>query len=83
MHRIQLLFSMIALFIRIELLCISVHRLPPNRAKGVAVFEDSPIRYNNAYFGFTAFAVGAGGGCLDALLSIFFLPLSGRRPVID
>ena len=32
-------------------------------------------------------AVGAGGGCLDIFLSsiasLFFLPLSGRRPVID
>ena len=32
-------------------------------------------------------AVGAGGGCLDIVLSsitsIFFLPLSGRRPDID
>ena len=34
-----------------------------------------------------ALAVGAGGGCLDILLSsilsLFFLPLSGRRPDID
>ena len=31
-----------------------------------------------------ALAVGAGGGCLDILLSSFlFLPLSGRRPDID
>ena len=34
-----------------------------------------------------ALAVGAGGGCLDILLSsifsIFFLPLSGRWPNID
>ena len=32
-------------------------------------------------------AVGAGGGCLDFFLSsmtsLFFLPLSGRRPDID
>ena len=30
-------------------------------------------------------AVGAGGGCLDifSLTSLFFLPLSGRRPDID
>ena len=32
-------------------------------------------------------AYGAGGGCLDILLSsitsLFFLPLSGRRPDID
>ena len=30
--------------------------------------------------------VGAGGGCLDIfslVLSLFFLPLSGRRPDID
>ena len=35
-----------------------------------------------------ALAVGAGGGCLDiftlfTILSLFFLPLSGRRPDID
>ena len=35
----------------------------------------------------TALAVGAGGGCLDiflsAFISLFLLPLSGRRPNID
>ena len=35
----------------------------------------------------TALAVGAGGGCLDILLSsihcLLVLPLSGRRPDID
>ena len=34
-----------------------------------------------------ALVVGAGGGCLDIFLSsiksLFFLPLSGRRPNID
>ena len=34
-----------------------------------------------------ALAVGAGGDCLDiflsSILSLFFLPLSGRRPNID
>ena len=34
-----------------------------------------------------ALAVGAGGGCLDifilSILSLLFLPLSGRRPDID
>ena len=34
-----------------------------------------------------AFAVGAGGGCLDmfilSILSLLYLPLSGRRPDID
>ena len=37
--------------------------------------------------GSTALAVGAGGGCLDifslSVVSLFFLPLSGRRPDID
>ena len=35
----------------------------------------------------TALAVGAGGGCLDiflsSIISLFLLPLSGRRPDID
>ena len=35
----------------------------------------------------TALVVGAGGGCLDiflsSIISLFFLPLSGRRPDID
>ena len=36
----------------------------------------------------TALAVGAGGGCLDifffsSIISLFSLPLSGRRPDID
>ena len=34
-----------------------------------------------------ALAVGAGGGCLEiffsSIISLFFLPLSGRRPDID
>ena len=38
MFLIQLFSSMIALFVRIELLC----RLPPNRPNGEAVFEGSP-----------------------------------------
>ena len=46
--RIQLFFSTTALFIRIELLCSCVHRLQPNKANGIAVFEDSPIRYIRA-----------------------------------
>ena len=37
--------------------------------------------------GLTALAVGAGGGCLDILLSsilsFLFLPLFGGRPYID
>ena len=37
--RIQLLFNKTALFVRIELLCSSFRRLPPNRANEVAVFE--------------------------------------------
>ena len=35
----------------------------------------------------TALAVGGGGGCLDhfppSIISLFLLPLSGRRPDID
>ena len=35
----------------------------------------------------TALAVGAGGGCFDiflsSIISLFFLPLFGRRPDID
>ena len=35
----------------------------------------------------TVLAVGAGGDCLDiflsSIISLFFLPLSGRRPDID
>ena len=45
--RIQLLSSTLALFVRTELLCSSIRRLPPIRANGVAVFERSSIRYNN------------------------------------
>ena len=37
--------------------------------------------------GFIALAAGVGGGCLEFFLSfmtsLFFLPLSGRRPYID
>ena len=39
--QIQLLFGMIALFVRLQLLCSSV-----NRAKGAVVVKGSPIRYN-------------------------------------
>ena len=49
MLQIQLLFGTIALFVRIELLCSSILRLPPNRANGIAVFKGSPIRYNKAH----------------------------------
>ena len=45
---LRILFSMIALFVRIELLRSSIPRLPPNKANGVAVFGGSPIRYNKA-----------------------------------
>ena len=48
MLRIQLLFSMIALFVRIELLFRSNRGFPPKRANRVAVFESSPIRFNSA-----------------------------------
>ena len=39
--RMQLLYGMIALFVRKELLCSSIRRLLPNRANGEAVFEGS------------------------------------------
>ena len=43
--------------------------------------------WNRVGQGPTALAVGAGGGCMDiflsSLISLFFLPLSGRRPDID
>lgn len=39
MRQIQLLPSIIALFVRIELSCSSISRLPPNRADGEAVIE--------------------------------------------
>ena len=48
MLRMQLLISMIALFIGIVLLCSPICRLPPNRANGVAVFVGSSIRYKIA-----------------------------------
>ena len=49
MLRIQLHFSTIAEFVRIELLCSSVRSLPSNRANGLTVFEGRPIRYNIAH----------------------------------
>ena len=46
-----------------------------------------PTIWITAGQGPTALAVGAGGGCLDILLSsilpLLFLPLFGRRPDID
>ena len=40
---------MITLFIRIriELLCSSIRKLPPNRANGIAVFESSAVVPNS------------------------------------
>ena len=46
---VQLLFGVIALFVRRELLFGSFRRFPQNRGNGVAEFEGSPIRYNNAF----------------------------------
>ena len=46
---VQLLYGMTALFVRRELLFSSSRRFPQNRGNGVAVFEGSPIRYNNAF----------------------------------
>ena len=46
-----------------------------------------PTNLNNSRKRPTALVVGAGGGYLDIFLSsinsVFFLPLSGRRPDID
>ena len=46
-----------------------------------------PTYWNRVGQGPTALAVGAGGGCLDiflsSIISLFFLPLSGRRPNVD
>ena len=43
--------------------------------------------WNKVGQGLSALAVGAGGGCLDfflsSFISLFFLPLFGRRPDID
>ena len=46
MLRIQIFFSTIALFIRMNLLCSSICRLPPNGANGVAVFEGRAMQYS-------------------------------------
>ena len=40
---------MIALFVLRELLFSSFRRFPQNSGNGVAVFEGSPIRYNNTF----------------------------------
>ena len=46
-----------------------------------------PTNLDHSRQGLTALAVGAGGGCLDiflsSVISLFFLPLFGRRPDID
>ena len=47
-----------------------------------------PTNWNTVGQGPTVLAVGAGGGCVDiffllSIISLFFLPLSGRRPDID
>ena len=44
MFRASLHLGTMALFVQIEFLCSSICTLPSNRANGVAVFEDSPIR---------------------------------------
>ena len=41
MRPIQLLPSIIALFIRLELPCSSICKLPPNRADRLAVFAEA------------------------------------------
>ena len=47
MLRIQLLFSKIALFVRIKLLCSYIRRLPPSRANGVELTAIKPSAYND------------------------------------
>ena len=58
--------------------------------KGAGLASSAGASYTLDYIvgqGPTALAVGAGGGCLDILLSFIlsflFLPLFGRRPDID
>ena len=70
MLRIQLLFSTIAIFVRIELLCNSIRRLPPKRAYGVAVLEDSPIRYNKALFESIVYSILGFGSSLMFTFSL-------------
>ena len=47
------------IFVGIELLRISIRGRPPNRAKGVAVFGGSPIRYKIAFFSTRAASTAA------------------------
>ena len=54
---------------------------------GIFPVPGRPANFDNVGRGPTALAVGAGGGCFDMFLlsitTLFFLPLSGRRPDID
>ena len=54
---------------------------------GAMVLGKLPVPGRPTNLGPTALAVGAGGGCLDiflsSIISLFFPPLSGRRPDID
>ena len=54
---------------------------------GKLIVPGRPTIWIKIGHGPTALTVGAGGGCLDILLSsilsLLFLPLFGRRPDID
>ena len=71
---------------------MSLFFLPRGWSGGAMVLGKLPVPGRPTYWiivgqGPIALAVGAGGGCLDifslSVLSLLFLPLSGRRPDID
>ena len=70
----------------------NVHQIRWGWSGGAMVLGNLPVPGRPTIYiivgqGPTALAVGAGGGCLDiflsSIISLFFLPLSGRRPDID
>ena len=57
------------------------------KVQGKLPVPGSPANLDDVGQGTIALAVGVGRGCLDiflsSIISLFFLPLSGRRPDID